>query len=429
MEQVRRGLLTRDIYLSFTMPNNMHILEGLPKQLLLLLGTITSNNKVNNWCIYENLNNQTCITIRFNDCEAIEPVYYRRISQKQAKRNIDRASRHINTPPKQSNINTEMGLSPGAIATKKRKIISPPENTRDSDIILCRSSESPNVGFIDSPILPVKAKQMIKAYESAEIANESFDLHSISEEPCSPNIQLGPGIVSLDYCNNSSVHPSTNTYLSPPNLKIDGASQVEYDTQDISTQVDRPWFQSNQITQCSVKLKTKLIQTKWVKSIDESVQAAPEPTVYEDACIQHHVSGTNKCTQSGPAFFSNIDNFTQMSPALKPDKKKPADDVQYLNASDLEHSILCPCCDQSMTIDHECEPEIDQNDSIVSSHASTQNRSVTSDNLSTPITNVTTQIQSDPQPNPDPPERNYEGVISFITAWNDLLTKKTTFNK
>ena len=260
MEQVRRGLLTRDIYLSFTMPNNMHILEGLPKQLLLLLGTITSNNKVNNWCIYENLNNQTCITIRFNDSEAIEPVYYRRISQKQAKRNIDRASRHINTTqtPPQSNINTEIGLSPGAIATKERKILSPPENTRDSDIILCRSSESPNVGFIDSPILPVKDfkvdNKMTKEYESAEIANESFDLHSISEEPCSPNIQISPpaSIVSL-----SSVYLSNNNHLSPPNLKIDGASQVEYDTQDISTQVDRSWFQSNQINQCSAELKTK----------------------------------------------------------------------------------------------------------------------------------------------------------------------------
>ena len=47
--------------------------NGLPKQLLTLLGSITSNNKVNNWCIYENRSNQTCVTIRFSDCEAIKP--------------------------------------------------------------------------------------------------------------------------------------------------------------------------------------------------------------------------------------------------------------------------------------------------------------------------------------------------------------------
>lgn len=404
----------------------MHILGGLPKQLLLLLGTITSNSKVNNWCIYENLNNQTCITIRFNDCESIEPVYYRRISQKQAKRNIDRASRHVNTPPKQSNINTEMGLSPGAIATKKRKILSPLENTRDSDIISCRSSESPNVGFIDSPILPVKDfkvdNKMTKEYESAEIANESFDLHSISEEPCSPNIQVSPlaGIVSLDYCNNSSVYLSNNNHLSPPNLKIDGASQVEYDTQDISTQVDRSWFQSNQINQCSAKLKTKSIQTKLVKSIDKSAQSSPEPTVYEDSCIQTHVSDTDKCVQSGPSHFSNIDTFTQMSPALEPDMKKLADDV---NTTDPEHSILCPCCDRSMTTDHECEPEIDQKDNIVASNASTQNQSIA--NFTQPTPDPPVQNQSTPNPQPNQyTDVTIERLAAYMTSQNNLILKK-----
>ena len=84
---------------------------------------------MNNWCIYENRNNQTCVTIRFSDCEAIEPVYYRRISENQARRNIDRAARHnIN----KQNTKLEQSNHEG-VTTKKRKILSSPENTRGSD--------------------------------------------------------------------------------------------------------------------------------------------------------------------------------------------------------------------------------------------------------------------------------------------------------
>jgi hypothetical protein len=78
------------------MSQNTHTLEGLPKQLMMLLGTIVDNNVVNNWNIYQNINNQTCVTIRFNDSAAIEPVYYRRVSEKQARRNLDRAANYSN---------------------------------------------------------------------------------------------------------------------------------------------------------------------------------------------------------------------------------------------------------------------------------------------------------------------------------------------
>ncbi len=65
------------------MSQNIHIPKGLPKQLMMLLGTILDNNIVNNWCIYENANKQTCVTIRFNDiCSAaIEPAYYRCVGE------------------------------------------------------------------------------------------------------------------------------------------------------------------------------------------------------------------------------------------------------------------------------------------------------------------------------------------------------------
>ena len=77
------------------MSQHTDIFQGLPKQLLILLGTIVDNNIVNNWSIYDNSNKQTCVTIRFKDSNtAIQPAYYRRVSENQARRNKDRAANH-----------------------------------------------------------------------------------------------------------------------------------------------------------------------------------------------------------------------------------------------------------------------------------------------------------------------------------------------
>ena len=156
-----------------------------------------------------------------------------------------------------------------------------------------------------------------------------------------------------------------------------------------------------------------------MKSIDKSAQSSPEPTVYEDSCIQTHVSGTDKCVQSGPSHFSNI---TQIS-ALKPDMKKLSDDVKYLNTTDPEHFILCPCCDRSMTTDHECEPEIDQKDNIVASNASTQNQSNTDFTQPTPDPPVQNLSTPNPQPN-QYPDATIERLAAYMTSQNNLLLKK-----
>ena len=358
------------------MSNNTHMPDGLPKQLLTLLGSITLNNKVNNWCIYENRNNQTCVTIRFSDCEAIEPVYYRRISENQARRNIDRAARHnIN----KQNTKLEQSNHEG-VTTKKRKILSSPENTRGSDNQ--KSPESHNPGLIDSPIFPINDDPLYshnvkvdnkptKEYASAEIANGGFS-HSISEEPCSPNFPITPLaniFSSLENCNNSSILLSTTNHVSPPNLKIDSTSQVEYDIQHISTQVDRSFFQSNQITQCGTKSKSKSTQTKLVKGFEALVQVTP--------------AGSN-------------------SP-LPPSTEQLSGDFEYLNAPEQGHIIFCPCCNETMTTDHECEPEIDQRDNIDidKSNASTLNQYITS--CSQPTSNSPVQNQ----PTPDPQSNVY----------------------
>ena len=360
--------------------------KTIPHALRVMMDQLFANNSLKSWGVFPNQYGQVCLNIRFDICEvgqSSKPVTtsaFRRVSDKQLARNATR-----------SMYNKKRKLNPSTPETKDTHISPPspkshttPELPRNCDI-----SESPNVGFIDSPILAVKDfkvdDKMTKEYESAEIANESFDLHSISEETCSPNIEITP-------------LTSFVSHLSPPNLKIDGASQVEYDTQDTSTQVDRSWFQSNQINQCSVKLKTKSIQTKLEKSINESVQASPEPTVHEDSC-QTHVS------------------------ALKPDMMEIAANVKYPNTTEPEHSILCPCCDRAMTTDHECEPEIDQKDNIVTSNASTQNQSITNCTQPTPDPPVRNQSSPNLQPNQNF-DATLEHLAAYMTSQHNLMIKK-----
>ena len=76
------------------MNNDNCTIEGLPKHLNILLKTIIDNNMVQNWNIYENIRKQTCVTIRFVDCVGIDPVQYKRVSTRQAERNIERSTRH-----------------------------------------------------------------------------------------------------------------------------------------------------------------------------------------------------------------------------------------------------------------------------------------------------------------------------------------------
>ena len=97
-------------------------------------------------------------------------------------------------------------------------------------------------------------------------------------------------------------------------LKLDASNQVECDTQHISTQVDRACFQIGRSTQCGVKSKLKSTQTRLVKCSDESIQVVPEPTLYEDSCVQHQMPVADKCVQFGSDFFTRVDSSTQISP-------------------------------------------------------------------------------------------------------------------
>ena len=72
--------------------SNTSGVNGLPKHLELLLDTLVSHNEITSWNIYQNRYNNTCATIRFNDsCPTNSSIKYRKISDNQLNRNINRA--------------------------------------------------------------------------------------------------------------------------------------------------------------------------------------------------------------------------------------------------------------------------------------------------------------------------------------------------
>ena len=192
--------------MDFNMSHNIYTVKGLPKQLSILLGTIIENNTVNTWNIYENVNKQTCVTIRFNESTAIDPVHYRRVSERQAKRNVERAAKHnsINKPSHISERETSDIKGDIDIVRKKRKIgDSPeisthhsPESSRDSKGYTSKTFE------IDTPI-SLRGSTRIDTCCDSDIAYS---------EPPSPSSVLMDNNVSESYIK-SPVGPKIGLHL------------------------------------------------------------------------------------------------------------------------------------------------------------------------------------------------------------------------
>jgi len=256
----------------------------LPEPLMKMMGTLVSNYEIHNWSIYSNNSKNTCLVIRFSDTDGCtQPAHYRRISNNQLARNKARSCLH-----KQNNDKVALDTT----NHKRRKI----DNLKGDSPELSRVQSSPHLhaGFIDSPILPVK----VDHYTNSP---------TISVSPITSDISL------FDNCISSPSNVSTNPVIEPV-LKLDTSTQVKYDTQHISTQVDRACFQIGTSTQCGVKSKLKSTQTRLVKCSDEAVQAVPDPILYEDSCVQHQMPVADKCVQFGSDFFTRVDSSTQISP-------------------------------------------------------------------------------------------------------------------
>ena len=263
----------------------------LPEPLMKMMATLISSYEIHNWSIYSNNRKNTCLVIRFSDTDGCtQSAHYRRISNNQLARNNARS--HIHKQNKMSDTTHH----------KRRKI----DNLNSDSPELSRMPSLPHFhdGFIDSPILPVKEGHFTNS-------------PTISVSPITSDVSI------LDNC----ISPPSNVSSSPmikPVLKLDASNQVEYDTQHISTQVDRTCFQTDRSTQCGVKSKFKSTQTRLVKYSDEALQVVPEQIIYQDSCVQHQMSVADKCVQFGSDFFSRVDSSTQISPPksdIKPERE------------------------------------------------------------------------------------------------------------
>jgi len=263
----------------------------IPNALRVMLDQLFSNNLLKSWGVFPNQYGQICLNIRFDICEvghsASEPVKacaFRRVSDKQIFRNANRITnnnkrRKLNPTTPDTNIPP----SPAHI------FLTTPELPRT-----CDTSVTPDNVICHSP-------------EAVSWITENPDFHIIDSESPSPT-HAPPSTPS-----------SPSKSVNQPSLKLDSSTQVEYYTNNITTQVDRACFQNNRSTQCGPKSRLKSTQTALVECSDESIQVVPEPVTYKDSFVQYQVPVKDKCVQFGSAFSTNVDTYTQMSPPIKSD--------------------------------------------------------------------------------------------------------------
>ena len=168
--------------------------------------------------------------------------------------------------------------------------------------------------FQDSPILPVKEDTLTNCVKEDMKMNMECD--SIFEYD-SPDIStpLNSNLFQTEKSINSLSNISHIKSVPQPILKRDTASQVEYVTQNSSTQAD--YTQKHQIIQCSTKTKLKSTQTCLVK-VSESIQVDPEPIELMDSSIQHQPITSDKCVQMG----SGISDPKQPKSVCAPEHSK-----------------------------------------------------------------------------------------------------------
>ena len=105
---------------------------GLPKSLVILLRTIVCKNSVKNWKIYSDYTSNICVNIKFTDIDSSalsEPVSYRRVGIKQARRNATRAATY-----RHHKLKADHAEIISIHTDKKRKIEDSPEAVRDMTV-------------------------------------------------------------------------------------------------------------------------------------------------------------------------------------------------------------------------------------------------------------------------------------------------------
>ena len=271
-------------------------INGLPKHLSLLLETLVLNNGITSWNIYQNRINNTCVTIRFNDSSPnMSSLKYRKISDRQMYRNIDRAKKF-------QSVQTECHVDKicemdSATPTKKRKKdnISPECSRTDmelSPICVGLTIDSPDSVMGGKHVTPTRTPDAIHTLLSPTDTNPSI-LHYA---------QLSEKRINVEY-------EHTSITLPPVTYVIDSVDLVEA------------------VDYCEPSL-------------------CPDIITYED---------TEECTYDNSAHLTLLsETVIHTSPVLP--SPLPRKNKQSTHNNGRNVTFQCPCCDIPMSPTHECSP-------------------------------------------------------------------------
>ena len=320
--------------------------KGLPYTLNVMLTQLVSNNELQGWNIFENRHGHICMNIRFvagedSHVSTSVPATYRRISEKQARRNLDRAAQHNIDKQKIKTASTPKELQ----NNKKRKYsYSSPElirNDIDKDDVLQFS--------VCSEIDTIKGKQ-----DDSDCTIDTPKLeHNESAKDSSKALH----------------HFSSNVHhRAEDSLPSACADILEIELPNPGT------------------ISTSQPSTLVPISCNEQLLGD------DDGLANHIVQGDSH----------EIEEEDHFDPTYSGSTSEDSDTISGQGSS----AVLCPCCDDVMTVEHECNAGTDQTDDLSAS------------------TDCSTQIQAPSQPNPDPPDRNYEGIIAVVTALTNQMRQQ-----
>jgi len=269
------------------MASNSEILNELPPQLSLLLKTLLVNSNISSWNIYQNISNNTCVTIRFDDSNDINisPQKYRRVSDRQVSRNFERAQKYKSKLNSENDhISGDQTEHPSSISTK----------INDKQSIITRS----------------KSRVIVEDIEQCREASSTLESSpAVSVDSCYTNPDLTPRILKHSPCSDLSLtspwSPASTVGSKLPNMdsqvqvghgflhSADSYTQVEISRNDQSMQAV-PQLYSRKIQtgidltpRTSRSIQTRVITKAGsiqvgsgsVELVDSSSQVTPDPVV------------------------------------------------------------------------------------------------------------------------------------------------------
>ena len=321
--------------------------NGLPKHLELLLETLVSHNEITSWNIYQNRYNNTCVTIRFNDsCPTNSSIKYRKISDNQLNRNIDRAKRfkmsHV-----QSHIGSNSENSSNTPPNKRKKYEMSPECNRfdkDSPIVYAELT-------IDSPISVIDHKHAKDNLIETPVS--SIDSFMPPSDP-TPSIQYHdpvPVDVTHVECEHTNEFMSPNTYAIEPKI-------IECVIHPVATSCPQPHTYQNNIE--NIHLFTHATQTDESSMADCGVRSHTDESDRKLLPPPEPPDGDLNSSDSGVRYLELAENGVRLSP--QQDQQTPV--TQVSPSIDNRSGINCPCCNEIMTVTHVCSDGCDDSKTL-----------------------------------------------------------------